>query len=409
MKTSRIRAGGWLAMACAAAPFAVQPAFAAMSDDVIRIGVMSDQSGPYSDNCGPGSVLAVRLAVQDAGGSIDGTPIEVVVADDQNKPDIGLATARRWLESDGVDTIVGCSASSIALAIQDLARTNEKPYLIAGTATSELTNGACSPMGTQWIFDTYSLPKGSVTSLLGEGLDTWYFITVDYTFGKQWQADATRFIEDGGGKVLGSVLHPLDAGDFSSQILQAQASGAKVIAIANSGADLYNVLKQAKEFGITDSGQILAPLGAQLNQVHGIGLETMQGAILTTPAYWDMNEETRAFSKRFGDQFNGKMPNESQLGTYSAVKHYLEAVKAAGTDAGPAVVGKMHDTPVNDFSMKDVPILANGQVMRPMYTARVKAPGESKYPYDYYEILREVPAVDSWRPLAESKCPLLKS
>lgn len=386
----------------------VLPAQAQVSDDVIRIGVMNDQSGVYSDNCGAGSVTAVKLAVEDAGGEINGKKIEVVVADDQNKPDIGTAKAQKWVEDEGVDAIVGCSASSIALAIQDIMASHKKPYLIAGTATSDLTNAKCSPMGTNWAYDTYTLPKGTVTSLLGQGLDTWYFITVDYTFGKKWQEDATRFIEAGGGKVLGSSLHPLNGNDFSSQLLQAQASGAKAIGIANSGADMANVIKQAREFGIVDAGQQLAPLGLQINQVHGIGLDATQGMILTSTVYWDQSDGTRALAKRYGEAFNGRVPNESQLSSYSAVNHYLKAVAAAGTDEGDAVMAKMREIPVNDMMLKDVPIREDGVVMRPMKTVKVKAPGDSKYPWDYYEVIGEVPAEQAWRPLSESVCPLVK-
>src|SRR5690606_10729982 len=229
---------------------------ASMTDNVIRIGVMNDQSGVYSDNCGPGSTAVVKLVAEDSGNEIGGAKIEVVVADDQNKPDVGVATARKWVEQEGVDVIVGCSASSIALAVHEIMRTNEKPYLIAGTATPDLTREACSPYTIQWVHDTYALPKGTVTPLLADGKDSWYFITVDYTFGKQYQDDATRFIEGAGGKVVGSVLHPLGTTDFSSQLLQAQASGAQVIGIANSGTDFGNLIKQAKEFGIAEAGQV---------------------------------------------------------------------------------------------------------------------------------------------------------
>jgi branched-chain amino acid transport system substrate-binding protein len=383
------------------------PAMAQISDNIIRIGVMNDQSGVYSDNCGAGSVTSVRLAVEDAGGQINGTKIEVVVADDQNKPDVGVAAALKWIEKEGVDTIVGCSASSIALALQPVMASHKKPYLIAGTASSDLTNSKCTPMGTNWAYDTYTLPKGTVSALLGRGLDTWYFITVDYTFGKMWQEDATRFIQAGGGKVLGSTLHPLNATDFSSQLLQAQASGAKVIGIANSGSDLANVIKQAKEFGITSAGQQLAPLGLQINLVHGIGLEAAQDMVFTSSGYWDQNEGTRELAKRYGKAFQGRIPNESQLATYSAVNHYLKAVAAAGTDEGEAVMAKMRETPVNDMMLNNVSIRADGVVMRPMKTVRVKKPGEVKYPWDYYEVLGEVPAEQAWRPLSESVCPLV--
>lgn len=402
------RRGISLAALCAAASMAAMPAAADMSGKVIRIGVMNDQSGPYADNCGPGSVASVRLAVEDFGGKIGDTPIEVVIADDQNKPDIGVAIAKKWVEQDGVDMILGCSASSIALAVQDVMAAAKKPYLLAGTASSETTNSKCSPMGMNWAYDTYTLAKGTVQAQLEDGMDSWFFITVDYTFGKQWQADATRFIEAAGGKVVGEALHPLNSNDFSSLLLQAQASGAKVIGIANSGSDLANVIKQAKEFGIVEAGQRLAPLGIQVNAVHGIGLDSTQGLVISSAAYWDLNDETRAFAKRYGAAFQNRVPNESQMVTHSAVSHYLKAVTAAGTDEGEAVVAKMRELPVTDMLVKDVAIREDGVVMRPMLKAKVKAPADSKAPWDYYEVISTIAAEDAWRPLSESTCPLVK-
>ena len=382
---------------------------ASMTDNVIRIGVMNDQSGVYSDNCGPGSTAVVKLVAEDFGNEIGGAKIEVVVADDQNKPDVGVATARKWVEQEGVDVIVGCSASSIALAVHEIMRTNEKPYLIAGTATPDLTREACSPYTIQWVHDTYALPKGTVTPLLADGKDSWYFITVDYTFGKQYQDDATRFIEGAGGKVVGSVLHPLGTTDFSSQLLQAQASGAQVIGIANSGTDFGNLIKQAKEFGIAEAGQVLAPLGIQINMIHSIGLDAAQGLRFGTAMYWDANDETRAFTKRFQESFKAdRVPNEAHLGTFTAVKHYLKAVQALGTDDGKAVSEWMHENPVEDFIHKDIKIRADGQLMRPVLSARIKSPDESKYPWDYYEITGELPGEEAWTPVSENKCPALK-
>jgi branched-chain amino acid transport system substrate-binding protein len=380
-----------------------------VSGNVIRIGVMNDQSGPYADNCGPGSVAAAKLAVEDAGGAVNGKKIEIVVADDQNKPDVGAATAQKWVDNDGVDTIVGCSASSIALAVNDIMKARKKPYMLVGTASSAFTNEKCSPMTTQWVQDTYALPRATVKSLLAQGQDTWYFITVDYAFGKAWQEDSTRFIEQGGGKVLGSVLHPLNSSDFSSFLLRAQASKAKVIALANSGSDFATVIKQAQEFGIPQGGQTLAPLGLFINATHGIGLNVLHGVRLTTPFYWDRTDETRAFAKRYQAAFNGRMPNEAQASTYSAVHHYLKAVAAADSDDGDAVMAKMRQLPINDFEMKDVPIRVDGQVMRPLYAARIKEPAESKYPYDYYQIVATIAAADAWRPASESVCGLLKT
>lgn len=380
-----------------------------ISGDVVKIGVMNDQSGPYADNGGPGTVEAAKMAIEDFGGEVNGKKIELVIADDQNKPDIGAAIAQKWVDEEGVDAIVGGSASSIAIAIQKMMAEKKKPYMLAGTASSGLTNDACSPMGMQWVLDTYSLAKGVIKSMLAEGNDSYYFITVDYTFGKQWQADATKFIEDGGGKVLGSVLHPLNNNDFSSYLLQAQASGAKVIVLANSGADFANAVKQAQEFGIQAGGQKVVALGLQINQVHGIGLDAVKGMSLVTPGYWDLNDETRAFADRFKKRFRDRIPNETMSGTYSAITHYLKAVKETGTDEGEPVVAKMHEMPINDFQMKDVKIRADGQVMRPMYAVTVKAPDQVKQPYDYYTVTATIPAEDVWRPASESNCPLLKS
>ncbi|GLT12044.1 ABC transporter substrate-binding protein [Sulfitobacter porphyrae] len=398
--------GAGLLLACTA--LTATQAFADFSDGVIRIGVMNDQSGPYADNCGPGSVASARLAVEDHGGAINGTPIEIVIADDQNKPDIGVAQAMKWVEQEGVDAIVGCSASSIALAVQDVMREREKPYLVAGSATTETTNSKCSPMTTNWAFNTYTLAKGSVQSQLDQGLDTWYFITVDYTFGKSWQEDATRFIEAAGGEVLGSTLHPLGASDFSSQLLQAQASGAKVIGIANAGADLANVLKQAKEFGIAEAGQALAPLGLQVNNVHAIGLEATQGLVVSAPAYWAMNDETKAFTERYAAAFDGRTPNESQLVTYSAVNHYLKALETAGSDEGVPVMEAMRATPIDDMISDAVSIREDGAVYRPMLKVKVKTPAESTGDWDYYDVQGWIDAGDVWPPLSESTCPMVK-
>jgi branched-chain amino acid transport system substrate-binding protein len=408
MKISTARIG--MAIFLGAMTLVSLPASAqGISGDVIKIGVMNDQNGPYADNCGPGSVAAARLAIQDVGAAINGKKIELVVADDQNKPDIGVAVTLRWLDNEAVDAIVGCSASSIALGVNDIMKSRKKPYLLAGTALSAFTNEKCSPMTTQWVQDTYALPRATVKSLLAQGLDTWFFLTVDYAFGKAWQADTTKFIQAGGGKVLGSVLHPLNSSDFSSFLLTAQASRAKVIAVANSGADFANAVKQAQEFGITSQGQNIAPLGLFINQTDGIGLQTLQDVRLTTPFYWDRTEETRAFAKRYQAVASGRIPNEAQASTYSAISHYLKAVAATGTDDGEVVMRKMKELPVNDFEMKDIKIRADGQVMRPLYAARIKAPKESRYAYDYYEITSTIAPDDAWRPVSESACDLLKT
>ncbi|WP_063688737.1 ABC transporter substrate-binding protein [Bradyrhizobium stylosanthis] len=404
MRRSVIAALGMMALLLTNAPLAAQ----GITGDVVKIGIMNDQNGPYADNCGLGSVAAAKLAIADFGGMVAGKKIELVIADDQNKPDVGVAIAMRWLDNEGVDAIVGCSASSIALAVQEITKNRRKPYMLAGTAGSFFTNDKCSPMTTQWVVDTYAQPKATVKALLAQGVNSWFFLTVDYAFGKAWQSDATKFIEAGGGKVVGSVLHPLNASDLSSFLLTAQASGAKAIALANSGSDFANSIKQAQEFGLTKS-QLLVPLGLMISQTHGIGLKDLQNVRLTTPFYWDMTPESRAFAKRFADATNGQLLNEGKSATYSAISHYLKAVAAAGSDDGDAVMRQMKNTPVNDFEMNNVSIRADGQVMRPLYVARIKTAAESKYTYDYYEITGTIAPEDAWRPASESACDLLKS
>lgn len=406
--TSRYNSAlGALLLSCTVLTYTT--AQAEMSDNVIKIGVMSDQSGPYSDNIGPGAVEAARMAVEAFGGEINGAKIELVIADDQNKPDIGVSIAQKWVETEGVDAIVGGSASSIALAIQKVMAERQKPYMIAGSASSALTNEACSPYGTFWVMDTYGTSKGIVNSMLAQGNDTFYFITVDYNFGKALQADATRFIEEGGGKVLGSSVHPLNATDFSSQLLQAQASGAKVIVMANAGNDFANAMKQAQEFGIVSGGQKVVTMLMSLNGTHSIGLQNLQGMSIVTTSYWDINDETRAFAEVYRKRFRDRTPNEAATGTYSAVHHYLTAVQMADTDDGPTIAKKMREIPVNDFQLKNVHIREDGQVMRPMLTVTIKNKDESKGPYDYYTVTGSLRPEDVWRPVSESACSFIKS
>ncbi|WP_252374270.1 ABC transporter substrate-binding protein [Hydrogenophaga sp. 2FB] len=383
-------------------------AHAQISDDMVRIGIMGDLSGPYSGNGGPGSVLAARMAIEDFGGKVNGKPVELLTIDDQNKPDVGLNAARKWLETDKVDVIVGGSASSIALGVQTLMREKQKPYLIAGTVSSDLTGKACSPMAFQFLVDTYSLPKAGVQTLIDKGVKTFFFVTVDYAFGAALQTEATRFIEQAGGKVVGSVKHPLGTTDFSSYLLQAQSSGAKAIVILNAGLDLSNSLKQAAEFRITKGGQSVSVFGMTINSVAAMGLETAQGLNITVPFYWDRDEASRAWSKRFMDRNSGVVPTYIMAGVYSAVTHYLKSTQAAGTDAGPAVVAKMKATPVNDFMSKDVKIREDGQVMRPVYPVEVKTPAQSKGKNDFYTVGAAIPGEKIFRPLSEGGCDFVK-
>lgn len=397
-----------LVAAGATAFLAAVPAQAEISDGVVRIGVMMDMSGPYSGAGGAGSVLAVRMAVEDVGGTVLGKPIEVIEADDQNKPNVGINLARQWVENEKVDTIVTGSASSIALGIQSMMKEKKKPLLLAGPVASDLTGKSCSPMGIQYVLDTYALAKGSVSNLLKQGAKTFFFIVVDYTFGASWQADGTKFIEAGGGKVIGSVKHPLGATDYSSYLLQAQASKADAIVFLNAGTDTTNALKQAAEFKLAQKGQKIAVFGLNLNVVTATGLEVAQGLQFTAPFYWDRDDESRAWAKRFMARNKGVAPDYNQTASYSAAYHYLKAVKDAGTDEGIAVMAKMKATPVNDFEMKNVKIREDGQVMRPTYGVMIKAPATSKYANDFYAMSAEIPGENIHRPLAEGGCDYVK-
>ncbi|QHE84497.1 ABC transporter substrate-binding protein [Hydrogenophaga sp. BPS33] len=378
---------------------------AQISDDVIRIGVMNDASGPYSGAGGSGSVLGARMAIEDFGGKVNGKSIELVSVDDQNKPDVGLAAARKWIDTDKVDVIVGGSASSIALGVQSFMKEKQKPYLIAGTISSDFTGKACSPMSIQFLVDTYSLPKAGVQLMINKGIKDFFFITVDYAFGAAMQAEATTFIQAAGGRVVGSVKHPLGATDFSSYLLQAQSSGAKGIVILNAGADVSNSLKQAAEFRVTRGGQTLSVFGMTINSVTAMGLDVAQGLNITDPFYWDQNEATRAWSKRFMSRSSGGVPPTfTNSGVYSAVTHYLKAVKEINTDDGPKVIAKMKATRVNDMMTANAPIREDGQVMRAVYPIEIKSPAESKYKYDYYKVGAPIPAEQIFRPLAEGGC-----
>jgi branched-chain amino acid transport system substrate-binding protein len=382
----------------------VAPAQAQISDNVVRIGVMADQAGPYSGNGGPGSTIAVRMAVEDFGGKVLGKPIELVVADDQNKPNVGIGIARQWIENEKVDAIVGGSATSIALGVSAMMKEKKKPYLLGGTMSSDMTGKACSPFTIQFVTDSYPLARSSIIGALAQGLKTFFFITVDYSFGKAWQDDATRFIEAGGGKVLGSVKHPLGTTDFSSYLLQAQTSGAQAIVMANAGADAANMLKQAVEYRITQKGQAIVSLGLTANVLVGLGPQVAQGLRLGAPFYWDRDDESRAFAKRFMARNNGAIPTFIMAGAYTAALHYLKAVQAAGTDDGPAVMAKMKELPVNDFSVKNARIREDGQIMRPMYSVVAKTPAESKNKNDVLKVVAEFPPEQVQRPLAEGGC-----
>ncbi len=382
-------------------------AAAQVSDDVVKIGVLNDQSGVYSDLSGLGSLEAAKMAVEDFGGTVLGKPIEILTADHQNKADIASNIANKWIDVDKVDLITDVPGSSAALALQEIMRQKHRLLIVSTGATSDFTGKACSPYGLHWTYDTYALAHGTGKTLVEQGGDTWFFLTADYAFGHALQRDTTAFIEAGGGKVLGSVLHPFPNQDFSSFLLQAQASGAKIIGLANAGGDTINAIKQAAEFGIVEAGQNLAGLLIFISDIHSLGLQVAQGVVLTTGFYWDMDEETRAWSKRFFER-RGAMATMAQAGVYSSTLHYLKAVEAAGTDEALAVAAKMRELPIEDFFAKHGTLREDGRMVHDMFLAQVKTPAESKYDWDYYKILATIPADEAFRPLSESECPTVK-
>jgi branched-chain amino acid transport system substrate-binding protein len=394
------------ALCAAHLAFGVVAAWA--SGDAVRIGVLNDQSGIYADLSGQGSVIAARMAAEDFGGSVLGKPIQIIFADHQNKPDVGTAIASRWYDVDNVDAIVDVPVSSVALAVQEVARRRSRIVMFSAAGSSDLTGKACSPFGTQWTFDSVALAKGTAQSVTKSGGDTWFFITADYAFGTAMEADARRYISEVGGKVIGSVRQPQGTMDFASALLQAQSSKAKVIGLANAGADTINALKGASEFGIVAGGQKLAGMLIFLSDVNSLGLQTAQGLQLTESFYWDLNDKSRAWSKRFAERSGGRMPTMVHAGVYSAVTHYLKAVAAANTLDAVAVSAKMHELKINDAILDNAEIREDGRIMRPFYLFEVKAPSESKGPYDYYKLVREIAPQDAARPLDEGHCPLVK-
>jgi branched-chain amino acid transport system substrate-binding protein len=375
-------------------------------NNAVKIGVLDDMSGPYAENTGPGDVAAVKFAIADFGGSVLGKPIELVSADFQNKVDVGVGIAKRWYDNENVDLIVGIPNSAIALALVKVAEEKNRIVMPTAAATSELTGKSCGPNSIHWIYDTYGQGKTIVNALSKQGGDTWFFITVDYAFGLAVESDATNFIKAAGGKVLGSARHPLNSADFSSYVVQAQASKAKGLMFANGGGDIINGVKQASEFGLVKQGmRISAPL-MQFPDVHGVGLKVAQGLLMASPFYWDMNPQARAFTDRFTKEM-GRPPSFIQAGTYGAVLHYLKAVKAAGTDEAKAVLAEMKKLPINDFMTKDGTVREDGRVIRDMYLMQVKAPEESKGQWDLAKIIATVPGNEAFRPLADGGCPLV--
>jgi len=389
----------------AAATFGTSGASAQVSDDVVRIGVLNDQSGLYADLGGQGSVVAALMAVEDTGGSVLGKPVEIIFADHQNKADIGMAVARRWFETAAVDMAIGFDNYAVALAVEQLAADHNRIVIAGAVGSTAFTGKGCTPTEASWVHDSYALTTSLAKSIVAEGRDTWFFITVDYAFGHSLEADATSAVQAAGGKVLGSVRHPLSTSDFSSYLLQAQASGAKVVAFANSGGDMINAVKQANEFGLTKS-QTMVSLLVFISDVHSMELQAAQGLKFVTAFYWDRNDQTRAWSKRFFER-HGKMPTMAQAGTYSAVRHYLLSIAAAGTDEAKAVMAKMRELPVNDFYTTNGRVREDGRMVHDMYFAQVKKPSESTRPWDYYNILGVISGNQAFRSAADSGCPLV--
>jgi branched-chain amino acid transport system substrate-binding protein len=400
-----------LGSAIATAILSMQPQLAqaatTVSDNVVKLGVLTDMSGTYSDLAGPGTVEATKMAVEDfIAKEKPDFKIEMVSADHQNKADISANKAREWIDTAQVDTIVDLVTTSTALAVMKVANEKNRISLISGAASTPITNEQCNDTTVHWTYDTYSLPVGTAKAVVNQGGKTWYFLTADYAFGHSLEKNTSEVVTKSGGKVLGSVRHPFPGSDFSSFLLSAQASGAQVIGLANAGNDTINAIKQAREFGITPK-QSLAGLLMFISDVHSLGLEATAGMYLTTGFYWDFSDDTRAWSKRYFDRMK-RMPTMVQAGNYSSVYHYLKAVKAAGTDEAKAVMAKMREMPVNDFFAKNGKVRIDGRMVHDMYLAQVKKPSESKYPWDYYHIRQVIPGDEAYMPLSQSTCPLVK-
>ena len=382
---------------------------AQISGGVVKVGVLSDMSGPYADLSGPGSVVAAKMAAEDyikATGSK--LKVEIVSADHQNKPDVGSSVTRKWIDSEGVDMILDVPTSSVALAVNTVVKEKNKIMLNSTGGTSDLTGKACTPNTIHWTYDTWMLAHGTGSAVVKSGGDSWFFLTADYAFGHALERDTSEVVKASGGKILGTVKVPLNTQDFSSFLLQAQSSKAKIIGLANAGADTINSIKQAAEFGIVKGGQKMAGLLVFISDIHGLGLQTAQGLQMTETFYWDMNDSTRAWSKRFGALHGGKMPTMVQAGVYSGLLHYLKAVDALQNDSdGAKVVAKMKELPTDDPLFGKGSIRADGRKIHPAYLFEVKKPSESKGPYDYYKVLQTIPAEQAFRPVDQGNCPLV--
>ena len=396
-----------VAFATLAAGLASTQAQAQMSDAVIKIGMLSDRSGIYADINGEGSAVAARMAAEEFGNAVNGTKIEIIVGDHQNKADIAANLARQWIDTEKVDVIADVPNSAAALAVQGITRDKKRLFLMSGPGSTDLTGKDCSPYGFHWTWDNHAVASATARALVEQGRKSWFFITADYAFGHSLEAEAADTVKQLGGTIKGSVRHPLGASDFSSYLLQAQASGADVVAFANAGGDTINGVKQAAEFGIPQSGQTLAGLLLNINDIKALGLETSQGLMLANSFYWDMNDETRAWSKKFEER-TGRKPSMNQAGVYSAVRHYLKAVQEIGTDDADKVAAKMRSMPVTDMMMKEAKIADNGRVFDDMYLAQIKTPAESKYAWDYFKIIKKIPGTQAYIDPKASGCPVVK-
>ena len=378
-----------------------------ISDNTVKIGVLTDMSGQFSHESGEGAVTAVRMAIEDFGGKVLGKPIELVVADHQNKPDIALGIARKWFDVENVDMVANLINSSIALGVTQLAKEKDRIAIVNGSGASRLTGEACTPNSIHYAYDTYSLAKGTGTAMMKAGGPSWYFLTADYAFGHALEADTSAVIKSLGGQVVGATRYPVETSDQSSFLLQAQASRAKVVGLAGSGTVFVNAVKAAQEFGIPQGGQTLAGLLVWITDIKSLGLEAAQGLVLTNAFYWDRDDETRAWSKRFSERMK-RVPHMGDAGDYSSTMHYLRAIEAAGTDDAKAVMAKMREMPVNDFFARNGRIREDGRMVHDMYVYEVKKPSESKGEWDYYKLRAVIPGDEAFRPLSESSCPLVK-
>ncbi|WP_431024183.1 ABC transporter substrate-binding protein [Halomonas sp. H5] len=399
---------------CLASSIALATALAAggaqaeISDDAVRIGYLADMSGTYRDLAGPGGLAALEMAVEDFGGSVGGTPIEIFSADDRNSADVGANTVREWVDQRNVDMVAGMVASSVTIAVTQVLEQHDKLGLVSGSAASSITDEHCTPNHIHWVYDTYPLANGTARAVVDQGGSDWFMLTADYAFGHALEGDVEKVVTENGGNIVGRVRHPFPTSDFSSYILQAQGSGAQIVGLANAGADTVNAINTASQFGLTQSGQQLAGLLVFLNDVHAMGLDATQGLLLTTGWYWNMDDQARAWSERYYERV-GRMPTMVQAGIYSSTMHYLNAVEATGSDDTATVREHMMSQPIHDFFARNGHIRADGRMVHDMYLAQVKTPQQSEGEWDLYHILATIPADQAYRPLAESQCDLVQN